>query len=312
MVVNVGDEAMNARSRLSRLSYVWLSLLVPLVVIIYFGQLATPVSLAAVSATYLDVVISEIAWMGTTTASSDEWLELLNNTSSVIDLTDWQLVSNDGAPAITLSGIIPANGRFLLERTDDTSTLVLADQIYSGSLLNSGEVLTLTDNFNQVVDVANAPGGWLAGDNMTKETIERTSPMLAGNLSASWDNGHVNGNPANSIQDNDGDTFGFSPNITWVAGDGSGYAAFAEDCDDTDNAIYPGAPELLDVKDNDCDGEIDENFVLGDLNYAVYSSSDTALTTVGPTTDTTAMEAALLNLISQATQTVDVTIYGLV
>jgi hypothetical protein len=61
--------------------------------------------------------------------------------------------------------------------------------------------------------------------------------MLAGNLSASWDNGHVNGNPANSIQDNDGDTFEFSPNITWVAGDGSGYAAFAEDCDDCEGEL---------------------------------------------------------------------------
>jgi hypothetical protein len=70
----------------------------------------------------LDVVVSEIAWMGTTADANDEWLELVNNTAVDIDLTGWRLVSSDGTPDITLSGVIPAGGRYLLERTDDNAT----------------------------------------------------------------------------------------------------------------------------------------------------------------------------------------------
>jgi hypothetical protein len=35
------------------------------------------------------------------------------------------------------------------------------------------------------------------------------------------------------------------------------------DCDETDPAIFPAAPEVCDGRDNDCDGQIDEIFVFG-------------------------------------------------
>ncbi|MDZ7731158.1 MAG: putative metal-binding motif-containing protein [Natrialbaceae archaeon] len=39
--------------------------------------------------------------------------------------------------------------------------------------------------------------------------------------------------------------------------DGDGFSILAGDCDDSDSTIYPGAPELADGLDNDCDGQIE-------------------------------------------------------
>ncbi|MCX6807729.1 MAG: lamin tail domain-containing protein [Patescibacteria group bacterium] len=121
------------------------------------------------------VVINEVAWMGTARSANDEWIELHNLTSTDIDLTGWILKAADGSPNITLHGIIVAQGFFLLERTsDDTVSGILADQIYTGSLGNSGEYLQLINSVKEVLDEVDAHAGWPAGDNATKQTFART------------------------------------------------------------------------------------------------------------------------------------------
>jgi hypothetical protein len=71
--------------------------------------LALPLVPAAAASPPLtrEVVVSEIAWIGTSVSSTDEWLELYNNTSNPISLASWTLRATDGTPSITLQGSIP-------------------------------------------------------------------------------------------------------------------------------------------------------------------------------------------------------------
>lgn len=124
---------------------------------------------------YADVVINEIAWMGTTTSTNDEWMELYNNGSSSVALDGWTLNAADGSPKINLTGNISAGGYMLLERTDDTTVPgVTAGVIYSGALGNSGENLLLKNNTEQIIDTVDMSSGWTAGNSTTKETMQRS------------------------------------------------------------------------------------------------------------------------------------------
>ena len=62
--------------------------------------------------------------------------------------------------------------------------------------------------------------------------------------------------------DTDGDGFGdaFATTIS-CAGIPAGYVVNSTDCDDTQNMVYPGATEICDGLDNDCDGDFDEGTV---------------------------------------------------
>jgi len=150
----------------------------------------------------LDVVINEVAWMGTDASSADEWIELYNPTSSDIDLSNWKLTDN-GDINITLSGTIQAGGYYLLERASDTTISdIVADYIYSGVLHDTVEILELWDNSGSpnLIDTANIGGSaWYAGNNGPKASMERISAIADSSTIWADNNGvTVNGQDASS------------------------------------------------------------------------------------------------------------------
>ncbi len=144
--------------------------------------------------------------------SNDEWIELYNTTNQIIDLTGWTLKSLTGAspdPQIILSQTIQPFGFYLLERTDDTTISdIPTNQVYTGSLLDTGENLELRDSSGLLIDVVRSEGLWYAGDKNGRFSMERINPGKSGDISNNWgtndglvrkglnnDGGLVNGTP---------------------------------------------------------------------------------------------------------------------
>lgn len=139
-----------------------------------------------------NVIINEIAWMGTGVSANDEWIELYNNSEQGIDLTGWTLKAIDGTPSINLEGNISTNSYFLLERTDDNSVPnITADQIYTGALSNSGEHLELKNPNNNIIDEIDGSNDWPAGDNSSKQTMQL--------VNSKWETGDATPKAENSI-----------------------------------------------------------------------------------------------------------------
>lgn len=128
------------------------------------------------------VIINEIAWMGSTTSTTDEWIELYNTTGSDIDLTGWTIDDDNGSDIYTITnGSILANDYYLIE-----------DAIIPISLGNTGDSLILKDEAAQIIDTVNSTGGaWFAGDNTNKYTMEKIDPIGNGDDPANWANSTI-------------------------------------------------------------------------------------------------------------------------
>jgi len=126
-----------------------------------------------------DVVINEIAWMGTSENWRYEWIELYNNTDQNTSLDSWkiELCRDDLDFTIELLGTI--EDYFLIVASD--AIFANYDFNYSnlgGKFNNSGQKIVLKNSQEGIVDEIDcfsSGEGWFAGDNSTKQTMERTT-----------------------------------------------------------------------------------------------------------------------------------------
>jgi len=108
-----------------------------------------------------------------------------------------------------------------------------------------------------------APAGYVTNDddcNDTNANLRPTAAEICDGLDNDCDGTADDGLPTTTYTvDADRDGFGAVGGATITAcGPTTGYATNATDCDDASGTSYPGATEVCDTRDNDCDGATDE------------------------------------------------------
>ena len=127
-----------------------------------------------------DVVINEVAWMGTAGSQYEEWIELKNTGSESVSLAGWKLYKNSGTLLFSLSKTIPADGYFLICRTTASLTNPLSGTcdeqgVFGGSgLNNTSDLVQLKNASDAQVDSVDGMAGWPAGSADTKETMQKS------------------------------------------------------------------------------------------------------------------------------------------
>jgi hypothetical protein len=74
--------------------------------------------------------------------------------------------------------------------------------------------------------------------------------------------------------DVDADGYGDPDTSTTACALPSGYLEDATDCDDSDDAQFPGADEYCNLEDDDCDGEVDESGALDESTWYLDADGD--------------------------------------
>jgi len=166
-----------------------------------------------------DVVINEIAWMGTTKDWQYEWIELFNNGDTSANLSNWKIENAEtkqGTLEITQGEVLPQNYFVICKKKMEKCDLELNKLSLHNNYKNNGRLI-LKDGKENITDQTPEANNnqWPTGSNQTKQTMERIDASGSGDNPDNWQTSQdPGGTPKakNSIIDS-GDT---SPAINYI------------------------------------------------------------------------------------------------
>jgi hypothetical protein len=124
------------------------------------------------------------------------------------------------------------------------------------------------------VEACSAPAGYVADDTDCKDNAPAINPAateVCDSLDNDCDGSVDEGVTTTWYIDADLDGYGSSASTRESCTEPAGYADNDDDCDDSDDSAWPGAPEVHDGVDNDCDGDVDESWWVGNGNDGALS-----------------------------------------
>lgn len=125
------------------------------------------------------VIFNEIAWMGRENATTHEWIELRNLSGKSVDLSGWQILNENERVHFTFPQKSELSDPYVVLARNAVKESAGAEYVFTGSLRNSNEGLRLYDNECNLIDEIPVASSWPAGNNKTKQTMER-------NIDLSW------------------------------------------------------------------------------------------------------------------------------
>ncbi|MFZ5365218.1 MAG: lamin tail domain-containing protein [Patescibacteria group bacterium] len=140
------------------------------------------------------VVISELAWAGSSYSANDEFIELKNLTDREIDLSGWKLTKLSGGQEQVMiefppAAIIESENFFVISNFGSEDSVLniepdLADSAVS--LSNSNLEIKLYDSAGILIDVAGDGSAPFYGDNEFKASMVRNFTIGSGEIESSW------------------------------------------------------------------------------------------------------------------------------
>ena len=226
-----------------------------------------------------DLVVSEIMVApDAVEIAAGQYFELHNVTTSSVDLAGLEIFGTDTTTAtdVVTALVIPAGGYvvFALNGDESMNGGVVVD--YEYSMLDLASDTRLAVSFGSVVfdEVL-----WDADDTFPRRTgaswnLDPSSlDAMSNDMGASWCSSlmAIAGDPPVDLG-----TPGAANDDCPTDDDGDGYGSVATggmDCDDASATTYPGAMEMCDGVDNDCNDMIDDEIMF--MDYYVDADSDT-------------------------------------